>query len=425
MDGTFDTVIVGAGPAGLVAAVAAAATGAKVLLLEKMEKPARKLRITGKGRCNITNIKPADEFLSNIFPDSRFFKPTFKNFSNTDLVKFLNLIGLDTVEERGGRVFPASQKSWDVAEALVKEAEKKATVICHAKVSELLIDDGAVKGLCYEHRGKLINISAGAVIVATGGLSYPLTGSTGDGYEFARQAGHQIVPLRPSLTGLNLKDYEAISLSLKNTELSLIVDGGAVQKEFGEMEFTGYGISGPTVLKISRNTVDAVRANKKVEVQINFKPALNRQQLINRIDREILSIPNTCVADLLKRLLPSALAIPFARKIKISANRKLSEFSNIDREKIVNGLMSAKYSVSGYRPFEEAIVTAGGVSLHEINPKTMCSTLVKNLFFAGEIIDLDANTGGYNLQIAFSTGYMAGQNAGKLSRINPNCLSIQ
>jgi predicted Rossmann fold flavoprotein len=415
MDKTFDAVIVGAGPAGLVAAVAAAATGAKVLLLEKMEKPARKLRITGKGRCNITNIKPADEFLSNIFPDSRFFKSTFKNFSNTDLVKFLNLIGLDTVEERGGRVFPASQKSWDVAEALVKEAEKKATVICRAKVLELLIDNGAVKGLCYEHRDKLINISAGAVIVATGGLSYPLTGSTGDGYNFARQAGHQIVPLRPSLTGLNLKDYEAVSLSLKNTELSLIVDGGAVQKEFGEMDFTVHGISGPTVLKISRNAVDAVRANKKVEVQINFKPALNRQQLINRVDREIQSIPNACVVDLLKRLLPSALAIPFARKIQISANKKLSDLSNTDREKIVNGLISVRYSVSGYRPFEEAIVTAGGVSLREINPKTMCSTLVDNLFFAGEIIDLDANTGGYNLQIAFSTGYMAGQNAGKRS----------
>lgn len=409
----FDTVVVGAGPAGLAATVAAAGKGAKVLLLEKMEKPARKLRITGKGRCNITNIKPEDEFLTNIFPDSRFFKPSFRNFSNTDLVRFLNTIGLDTVEERGGRVFPASQKSWDVAEVLVKEAEKKATVICRAKVVELFTEEGAVTGLCYEHHGKQINISARAVIIATGGLSYPLTGSTGDGYEFARRAGHSVVPLRPSLTGLELRDYEAVGVSLKNVELSLVVDGGVVQKEFGEMEFTEYGIDGPIVLRVSRNAVDAVLADKKVAVRINLKPALNRQQLTNRIEREIPVLPNGSVADLLKRLLPASLVIPFVRKIQLPANKRLSEFNPSIKEKIVNGLLSFPYPVSGFRPFAEAIVTAGGVNLREINSKTMRSTLIKNLFFAGEIIDLDANTGGYNLQIAFSTGYLAGVNSVK------------
>jgi predicted Rossmann fold flavoprotein len=415
MEKTFDIVVVGAGPAGLTAAIAAAGKGASVLLLEKMEKPARKLRITGKGRCNITNIKMEDEFLSNVFPESRFFRSSFRNFSNTDLVKFLNDIGLDTVEERGGRVFPASQKSWDVAEALVKEAEKRATVRCKAKVSKLYTEQNVVTGLCYEHRGTQSDISARAVIVATGGLSYPLTGSTGDGYEFARHAGHDIVPLRPSLTGLELDDYEAVNLPLKNVELTLAVDGGIVQKEFGEMEFTGYGIDGPVVLKISRNAIDAIRANKKTAVQVNFKPALNRQQLINRIDREILSLSNGCITDLLKKLLPLSFVISFAKKIKIRANRKLTDFNSSDRDKIVNGLLSAEYHVSGFRSFDEAIVTAGGISLREINPKTMCSTLIKNLFFAGEIIDLDANTGGYNLQIAFSTGYMAGQNAAKIS----------
>ena len=410
---TFDIIVVGAGPAGLVATVAAAEKGAKVLLLEKMEKPARKLRITGKGRCNITNIKPEEDFLTNIFPDSRFFRPSFKNFSNTDLVKFLNAAGLDTVEERGGRVFPASQKSWDVAEVLVKEAEKKATVICRAKVVRLLTEQGAVTGLCYEHHGKQINVSTRTVILATGGLSYPLTGSTGDGYEFARSAGHDIVSLRPSLTGLELEDYEKINVSLKNVELSLAVDGGVVQKEFGDMEFTGYGIDGPIVLKISRNAVDAVCANKKVSVLINFKPALNQAQLMNRLNREILALPIGNVKDLMKRLLPSALVVPFITKNRIPANRKVADFCPPDLEKIVNGLFCFKYTVSGFRPFKEAIVTAGGVSLREINPKTMCSTLVKNLFFAGEIIDLDANTGGYNLQIAFSTGYLAGQNAAK------------
>jgi predicted Rossmann fold flavoprotein len=410
---TFDIVVVGAGPAGLVATVAAAGKGAKVLLLEKMEKPARKLRITGKGRCNITNIKPEDDFLTNIFPDSRFFRPAFKNFSNTDLVKYLNSAGLNTVEERGGRVFPASQKSWDVADVLVKEAEKKATVICRAKVSGLYTDRNSVTGLCYEHDGKQKNISAHAVILATGGLSYPLTGSTGDGYEFARHAGHSIVPLRPSLTGLELNDYEPINVSLKNIELSLAVDGGVVQREFGEMEFTGYGIGGPTVLKISRNAVNAVIANKKVAVRINFKPALNRQQLINRIEREISAIPNGSVPDLLRKLLPAPLVTPFVKKIQIPANKKTASFNLSDMDRTVNGLFSFQYYVSGFRPFEEAIVTAGGVCLREINSKTMCSVLLKNLFFAGEIIDLDANTGGYNLQIAFSTGYLAGQQAAK------------
>ncbi|MDR0725007.1 MAG: NAD(P)/FAD-dependent oxidoreductase, partial [Prevotellaceae bacterium] len=414
MSETFDIIVVGAGPAGLMATIAAAEKGAKVLLLEKMEKPARKLRITGKGRCNITNIKSEEDFLTNIFPDSRFFRPSFRNFSNTDLVKFLNATGLDTVEERGGRVFPASQKSWDVAKVLVKEAEKKATVICKAKVIRLFTEQGSVTGLCYEHRGKQTDVFARAVIIATGGLSYPLTGSTGEGYEFARCAGHNIVPLRPSLTGLELKDYEAIVLSLKNVELSLIIDGGVVQKEFGEMEFTKYGIDGPIVLKISRNAVDAVRANKKVSVRINFKPALSKSQLIIRLNREILALPNGNVKDLMKKLLPSSLVTPFIKKIQIQANKKVADFYAPDMEKIVTGLFSFKYTVSGFRPLNEAIVTAGGISLQEINSKTMCSGLIKNLFFAGEIIDLDANTGGYNLQIAFSTGYLAGQNAAKL-----------
>ncbi|MDR1582272.1 MAG: NAD(P)/FAD-dependent oxidoreductase [Prevotellaceae bacterium] len=413
MKGTFDIVVVGAGAAGLMATIAAVGKGAKVLLLEKMEKPARKLRITGKGRCNITNIKPEEDFLKNIFPDSRFFKPSFKNFSNTDLVKFLNSTGLETVEERGGRVFPASQKSRDVADVLVKEAEKKATVICKAKVLQLFTENGAVTGLRYEHHEKLIDIYVRAVILATGGLSYPLTGSTGDGYELARRTGHNIVPLRPSLTGLELKDYEAIDVALKNVELSLVVDGGIVQKEFGEMEFTRYGIDGPIVLKISRNAISAIMKNKKVAVQINFKPALNRQQLINRIEREILYLQNGYITDLLKKLLPASFVIPFIKKIQILANRKLTDLKSSDREKIVNGLFSFNCPISGFRPFSEAIVTAGGISLQEINSKTMCSTLIKNLFFAGEIIDLDANTGGYNLQIAFSTGYLAGQNAVK------------
>jgi predicted Rossmann fold flavoprotein len=329
------------------------------------------------------------------------------------LVELLNAAGLDTVEERGGRIFPASQKSWDVAEILVKEAKTKSSVICHAKVVELFIEQGVVTELAYERHGERTTISVQALILATGGLSYPLTGSTGDGYEFARRAGHNIVDLRPSLTGLELKNYETIDVELKNVELSLVVDGDVIQKEFGEMEFNEYGINGPVVLKISRNAVDAIRANRRVTVSVNFKPALNRQQLFDRIERDIRVVQNGTVDALLRRLLPSAIVMPFITKITVATNRRVNDLCLSDKEKIVNALSAFKYYVSGFRPFKEAIVTAGGIDLHEINAKTMRSTLIKNLFFAGELVDLDANTGGYNLQIAFSTGYLAGQNAAK------------
>lgn len=410
----FDIVVIGAGPAGLMAAYRAAGNSTKVLLLEKMEKPARKLRITGKGRCNITNTKTEEEFIKNVFPDHRFFKPAFKNFSNNDLVKFLNRIGLDTVEERGSRVFPVSQKAWDVADILVAETEKKAEIRCKSKVTKLHCENNLITGLEYEHNGQLRTIKAEAYIIATGGISYPSTGSTGDGYIWAKQTGHGITPTRPSLTGLELDNYNPVKVALRNVELSLVVDGGVKQKEFGEMEFNEYGIDGPIVLKISRNAVDALLANKKTNISLNLKPALTKEQLNNRINRELKEIGNGKTTDLLKKILPLALIFPFIEKIKISANKNLYELKNADIEKIISGLTSLKYEVSGFRPFKEAIITAGGVNLNDINFKTMQSKHIKNLFFAGEVIDLDANTGGYNLQIAFSTGYLAGQNANKL-----------
>ncbi|MDR1896250.1 MAG: NAD(P)/FAD-dependent oxidoreductase [Prevotellaceae bacterium] len=419
MNNFFDIVVIGAGPAGLMSADRASEKGAKVLLLEKMEKPARKLRISGKGRCNITNTKNEEEFLRNVFPDSGFFKPAFKNFSNIDLVNFLNKTGLKTVEERGGRIFPASQNAWDVANAMVKATEKKAQIECNAKVVSLEMDtdSGLIKGLSYEKSGKKININARAFIIATGGISYPATGSTGDGYRWSQQSGHRIIAPRPSLTGLELEDYEEIkNVSLKNVELSLIIDGGTAQTEFGELEFTKYGITGPTVLKISRNAVDAILDGKQAEIRINFKPALSEEQIRNRIGREIASLGNGQTPDLVRRLLPSALVAPFIGKIKISPKKYVRELKSIDTDNLITGLTSLKYKVSGFRPFEEAIVTAGGVDLKEINSKTMRSKLVKNLFFAGEIMNLDANTGGYNLQIAFSTGYLAGQQAAEFCK---------
>lgn len=414
MNNPVDIAVIGGGPAGLIAACKAAEKGAKVVLLEKMEKPARKLRITGKGRCNITNTKPEEEFLKNIFPDNRFFKPAFKNFTNTDLVKFLNNLGLQTVEERGSRVFPVTQKAWDVAVTLVNYVEGKASIECKAKVIKLIIEEGIIKNLVYEQNGHQTELAAKAYIIATGGVSYPLTGSTGDGYAWAEQTGHSIVPVRPSLTGLELENYNPVKgLSLKNVELSLIIDGGVVQKEFGEMEFTDYGIDGPIVLKISRNAIDALNAGKLASISINFKPALSKEQLINRIKKEITEVNNGKFTDLMKTLLPLAIINTFIEYTKIPANKNLKDLKSADIDKVAESLFSLKYKLSGYRSFNEAIVTAGGVSLKDINFKTMQSKLIKNLFFAGEVIDLDANTGGYNLQIAFSTGFLAGISAAK------------
>jgi predicted Rossmann fold flavoprotein len=404
--------VAGGGPAGLMAALAAAECGAKVTVLEKMEKPARKLRITGKGRCNLTNVAEESDFLEEIFPDGRFFRPSFRHFSSFDLMTFLNRIGIATIVERGARVFPAPPlRAWDVAEALVKEVKRKATVVCQAKVTGFDVENGAVVRLRYERDGRATSVATDALIVATGGLAYPLTGSTGDGYSWAQHSGHTIVAPRPSLVGLELGDYSAEmrGVALRNVALSLSVDGEVVQQEFGEMEFTDYGIDGPTVLKISRRAVDAVRAGKDVNISVNLKPALSCEQLTERIRREIASLPDTAsVGDLLKTLLPLAAIRPFADRLRVSLGKRIGNFPATETEKLVATLVGLRYPVTGFRPFAEAIVTAGGVALSDVDPRSMRSRHVTNLFFAGEVLDLDACTGGYNLQIAFSTGRLAG-----------------
>lgn len=407
--------VAGGGPAGLMAALAAAESGARVTVLEKMEKPARKLRITGKGRCNLTNVAEEADFLEGIFPDGRFFRPSFRHFSNLDLIAFLDGIGIETVVERGARVFPATPlRAWDVAEALAREVKRRADIVCHAKVTGFDVADGAVVRLHYERDGRATSVATDALIVATGGLAYPLTGSTGDGYSWARRSGHAVVAPRPSLTGLELGDYDVAmrGVALRNVELSLEVDGEAVQREFGEMEFVGYGMDGPTVLKISRRAVDAVRAGKNVEVSVNLKPALSIERLTERIRREIAALPSAAtVADLLKTLLPSAVVKPFAGKLRVSSGKLVGNMSATEIGKLAATLVGLRYPVTGFRPFAEAIVTAGGVALSDVDPRSMRSRHVTNLFFAGEVLDLDACTGGYNLQIAFSTGHLAGTTA--------------
>lgn len=415
----YDVIVIGAGPAGLLAAIRAAEGGAKVLMLEKMEKPARKLRITGKGRCNITNTKPQEEFLRHIHPNANFLKPAFKNFSNTQLVAFLNKIGVDTVEERGNRVFPASQKAWDVADALVREAQRLGVVIhCHAAVVRLVWGKEGCQGVVCQYQGREQLWGANTFVVTTGGLSYPATGSTGDGYRWAKEMGHSLVIQRPSLTALELgpADCAALAVDLRNVELSLWIDGGCVQKEFGEMTITPVGIDGPTVLRISRKAVDALGGNKKVAVNIDWKPALSDHQLDNRLSRESADLGKQAkLHHLMVKLLPGHLVAPFIARTGMLADKGLVLVKPSEWIKIRSLLKCYPLLVTGFRPFKEAIITAGGVALSDVEPKTMRSKIIPNLYFAGEVLDLDADTGGYNLQVAFSTGYLAGLQAAKQS----------
>ncbi|MDR1552946.1 MAG: NAD(P)/FAD-dependent oxidoreductase [Prevotellaceae bacterium] len=404
---TYDLIIIGAGAAGLLGAGTAAEKGLKVLLIEKMEKPARKIRISGKGRCNITNTKQHDDFLSHVYPDSRFLNPALRNFSNFKTIEFFNSLGLKTVTERGERVFPESGKAWDVAECLIKWAKKTGTeIICNAKVKSLNIENDKICSVNVDFGNCEKIIEAKYFLIATGGISYPLTGSTGDGYTFAKQAGHTVTDLRPSLVPLKIKNHntQLNKLQLKNVSLSLYVDGNYIDDEFGEIEFNKTGITGALTLRLSRKAVGAVIAKKHAELRLDLKPALNCEQLKNRIAREMQTVKTNHA--LLCKLLPQQMLAVFAEKANIKLQNRITD---TDVEKIINSLKNITFDVSGFNGFDEAIVTAGGVSLKEIDSKTMKSKIMKNLYFAGEIIDLDAGTGGYNLQIAFSTARLAAQ----------------
>jgi len=415
---SFDIAIIGAGPAGLLAAGSAAMLGSKVLLLEKMEKPARKLRITGKGRCNITNMKSLDEYLKEISPEPRFLRQAFGSFFNQDIIDLLKQNGVETKEERGQRVFPASDKAWDVAEALVKWAKLcGAEIQNHSKVEELIIEDNSIKGLKVKNTksGILDTIYSKCVIITTGGKSYPATGSTGDGYLFAESVGHRIEGLRPSLVGIETKRVyqKTIGLSLRNISATLWINGKKSLSEFGEAEFTEYGLDGPIILRLSRVTIDALISGKKVEISLDLKPALDDQKLESRFQRDLIELGNKDFKSLLKQLLPSQLIDVFSEVLNINQSKPLKQLNSVERKKLITLLKDFRFEVTGYRDWNEAIVTAGGISIKEINPKTMESKKINNLYFAGEIIDVDGNTGGYNLQIAFSTGWLAGESAAK------------
>ena len=418
MKRAWDVVVIGAGPAGLLAAGRAAMLGARVLLLEKMEKPARKLRITGKGRANITNMKALEEHLKEIHPEPRFLRQAFQAFFNRDLVALLEEHGVETKTERGERVFPASDRAWDVAEALVAWAKEQGVeILHHARVESLLIQEGTFVGLVFTHTrsGSPKEIEARCGVLATGGQSYPATGSTGDGFRFAEATGHRIEALRPSLVGVTTDPAHesAQGLTLKNVQLTLWIDGKKHSSEFGETEFTAKGLGGPMVLRLSRKIVDAKASCRKVELTLDLKPALDLPKLEARLLRDVEAHRNDTCGHVLRSLLPAQLVPVFSDALGLDLAGPLAQIKGPMRKKLLNLLKEMRFEVTGHGSWEEAIVTAGGVSLKDIDPRTMASRKVDGLYFAGEVIDLDANTGGYNLQIAFSTGWLAGESAAR------------
>jgi predicted Rossmann fold flavoprotein len=414
----YDVVVIGGGPAGLLAAGRAAIGGARVLLLEKMEKPARKLRITGKGRCNITNLKPLDEFLNEINPEPRFLRDAFREFFSEDIIKLLNSNGVPTVMERGQRVFPTSGKAWDVAEALVRWTKNYGVeIVNHSRVEGLTVENQKVIGLNIVSTKSNVKQVLGckSAIIATGGKSYPATGSTGDGYRLASENGHTVTPLRPTLVGVetDAKLIDVKDLTLKNVNLSLYINGKKQSEEFGELVIADYGLSGPITIRISREIVDAVDRGDNVELVVDLKPALDHDKLDARLQRDMQEFSKISLKEFCRKLLPKELVNYLIDDTGLAAQKPLSRLTSADRKAIRLWLKEMRFRVTGYRSWDEAIATAGGISLKEVDPKTMMSKLVNGLFFAGEVLDLDGSTGGFNLQIAFSTGWLAGKSAGE------------
>ncbi len=395
----FDLIIVGGGAAGMLAAATAVDTGKSVMIVEKNDALGKKLLLTGKGRCNITNTKEWDEFSKHIHPDAAFFKPAFYNFSNKDIVAFLEKLGLRTVVERGDRVFPLSGKSQDVRNALHYHIAGSKNVSClfNAIVEDVYrMPDGV---FCVKVDQGL-NLYTHKVLICTGGLSYPRTGSTGDGFRFAQGLGHSVTETYPSLTALKVLKYDMmlVGLTLKNISMTLYVEGNPAQTEFGEVTFTNGGVEGALGFRLSRKAVQALEAGKKVELLLDLKPALTSQQLKQRVEQTYRK--GLTVERVLEEFLPLQAILPFVH---------MSE--NLTVPSIPVKLKNWKMRVVGYVGYERCVITAGGVKLKEISRKTMESKKVPGLYFAGEVLDLDADTGGYNLQIAYSTAVLAVRSA--------------
>ncbi|MCD6153607.1 MAG: NAD(P)/FAD-dependent oxidoreductase [Syntrophobacterales bacterium] len=404
-------IVVGGGAAGLMAAGRAAEAGINTLLLEKMDRPGRKLCITGKGRCNITNIADINEFIAHFGKTGAFLRQAFSQFFNTDLMDHLKTLGLELATERGGRVFPASGKASDVLSVLLQWLERCNVQINHSSpVEKLAINGGHITGAVSRGRA----FPCDSVILATGGASYPGTGSTGDGYLLAVSAGHNIVPQRPALVPLETAGGvtgKMAGLNLHNTKVRMFVNGRKHKEAFGEVVFTEFGVTGPVILTLSGEAVDAIRAGHKITISIDLKPALDDKKLDARLLRDFTTRGKEQVNSLLRGLLPREMVPVCLELIGIPPERSVSSISAKERRRLRMWLKDFRLEVTGYRPFTEAIITAGGVNTREIDPRTMESRKTKGLFIVGELLDIHADTGGYNLQAAFSTGWLAGSSA--------------
>ena len=401
----------------MMAAGQAAGLGAEILLLEKMERPGRKLRITGKGRCNLTNVTPLSEFITHFGPNGRFLRQALARFSTSELVTFFGELGVRTVTERGGRVFPTSGQAQDVVDALARWIRKRGvTLQTQSPVERLLIEGERVVGVLAAGRV----YRADATIIATGGASYPATGSTGDGYRLATSVGHTIVPIRPALVPLETAGNIAPrlqGLSLRHVTVRVWVNGKKRAERFGEMLFTHFGLSGPIILSLSKQVVGALRLGQSVTISIDLKPALDEHKLDARLLRDLDVSGKQQFRTLLKGLLPRKLIPVCIDAASISPDKAGHQITAQERKRLRTWLKDFRLEVAGHRPLAEAIITAGGVDTREVDPRTMASRLVEGLYFAGEVLDVDADTGGYNLQAAFSTGWVAGRSAALDGRV--------
>ena len=404
-------IVIGAGAGGLMAAGAAAKAGADVVVLEKMKQAGRKLRISGKGRCNITNIADSHDFINHFGKQGRFLHQAFARFFSPELIKFFEDHGLKLVTERGGRVFPAQGKAVDVLNVFLNWLKKhKVSIKTSSPVTRLLVAGDSIVGVICNGR----EIHCDTVILATGGASYPGTGSTGDGFGLAKQVGHTVIPIRPALVPLitdtkNTGDLNG--LSLRNVNVRLLVNGKRKKQLFGEMAFTNFGVTGPTILTLSGFCVDCLRASKKLSLSIDLKPALDDQKLDHRLQRDLQKRYDEEISSIMRGLLPKPLIPVCLHETDIAAKRLGGEISAQERRRLRLWLKDFRLDITGHKSLKEAIVTAGGVNTKEVNPVTMESLLIKGLYFVGEILDIHGDTGGYNLQAAFSTGRLAGLSA--------------